>query len=102
MLPKHDLDQELADFLNNFFENRIVKIRSSIGVGPTVEDVSLPDRICSLEQFTPTSEQELAKILAGMATTTCQLDHMPTNFVKDNEDIIPTSISIVNKSLQTS
>ena len=105
MLPAYDSDQELADSFNKVFENKILKIRTSIVVGPTVEYISLHDRACSLEpceQLTPTSERELAKILSGMATTTCELDYMPTSFVKDNQNIIlPALTSKVNKSLQT-
>ena len=102
VLPKHDSDQELADSFNEFFVNKIVKIRDSIGAGAAVAEVPLPNRTCSLDHFTLTSGQELAKILAKMSTATCELDPMPSSLVKKNLDVIlPTLVILVNRSLQS-
>lgn len=101
-LPKHDSDQELAESFNQFFITKIVNIRKSIGTSAAVSEVPLPDRACSLDHFTLTSELELAKILSKMSSSTCELDPIPSIILKNHLDILlPTLVNIVNKSLES-
>ena len=71
-LPKHISNQELADPFNEYFVNKIVNIRNTTGTATAVEEAPLTDGRCSLDQFTSTSELELAKVLGKMSTTTCR------------------------------
>lgn len=102
VLPKHSSDQVLADAFNDYFVDKIVNIRSSIGAAAKVAEVPPSDQPSSLDHFAPTSEQELTKILSKMSVTTCELDPIPSSFVKDNLDILlPTLVTIINQSLQS-
>ena len=101
-LPKHISDQELADTFNEYFANKIANIRNTTGTAAAVEEAPLTDGLCSLDQFTSTSELELAKILNKMSATTRELDSIRFTLVKENLDVLlPTIAATVNQSLQS-
>jgi hypothetical protein len=55
-----------------------------------------------MSTFTPASETEIQQLIMEMRSATCNLDPLPTSFIKQHIDVLITPITkIVNESLKT-
>ena len=107
--PVCDSNEHLSNTFADFFENKIVKIRTDLdndtdlansipldNVSDTVQAITV------LNNFEPVDENEICKIISRLANKSCSLDILPTWMVKQCTNIIvPKLTYIVNLSLST-
>ena len=101
VLPTHDDSKQLANTFNNFFIEKVNKIRKSI---PEVKDkatfYSRPFKGEMLMEFEPTTEEELKKIISQNGVKTCAEDPIPSKLFMSVIDIVlPVITKLVNQSL---
>ncbi len=103
-LPDHESIQQLADSFGEFFINKIEDIRSEIDSQPCFYQApSVPgaprDTFSSFKEL---SEQEVKRLIFKSKSTSCALDPIPTQLLKECVDeILPLLTKMVNLSLQT-
>ena len=101
VLPAHDDPRKLANEFNNYFVDKVKKIRNSI---PEIVNSPAfyhrPFKGKKLINFRPTTEDELKEIISKHRVKTCFEDPIPLQMFKAAIDIIlPVLVIIVNKSL---
>ena len=95
-------DEQLANEFAEFFIGKINKIRDHLDNHEKYTPYSLTI-VPSLEEFEPLQEIEVIKIVKAMATTSCEVDVLPTTILKDNLDhLIGLLRKLVNTSLRES
>ena len=78
--PACDSNEHLSNKFADFFENKIVKIRTDLdndsipldNVSDTVHAITV------LNNFEPVDENEICKIISRLANKSCSLDILPT------------------------
>ena len=103
-LPDHDSIQQLANSFGEFFINKIQDIRDQIDIQPCVFQpppvTQNPKDIFS--SFSPLSEAEVKRLIFKSKSTSCALDPIPTELLKECVAVIlPLLTKMVNLSLQT-
>ena len=109
-LPLHESAKELATRFNKFFLEKIITIRQDLkSVALNLKPLpslpqTTPDHSSTntpvLSNFTPTTEDEIKKIIMETKTTQCLLDPIPTKLLKDCiHALLPVITKIVNISL---
>lgn len=106
-LPQHNSAKDLAEAFSSYFCSKITTIRDDLDAIPAVDsNQPFPDMVCdvqTLSDFTPTTEEEVRKLIMGSASKSCDLDPIPTWLLKDClELLLPLLTSIVNASLSSS
>ena len=101
VLPTHDDSKQLADKFNNFFIEKVNKIRKSI---PEIKDkatyYSRPFRGEMMMEFEPTTEDELKNIIRQTGVKTCAEDPLPSKlFMAVIDIVLPFITKLVNRSL---
>ena len=99
----------MADDLNNFFVEKVTKIRYSIAASTTspLETISPPSnshsqRITELSEFRLSTTEEIADIIKKMKIKTSPADPIPASVYKHIvDDLVPHITILVNKSLAT-
>ena len=87
-----------------FFSDKIHKLRSSILSGTTTSSPHLlPDfKPPELSFFHPATIAEVSALLSSSPDTSCDLDPIPTSFLKQCKSVLlPTITNIINLSLST-
>ena len=103
-LPTGD-NVEIAREFNTFFTNKIDKIMEYLDTLPTsVDDHLYLEKNCSTNAqfhcFDTISFHRTKELISCLSTKTCELDPMPTHFLKANiHEIMPIICHVVNKSL---
>ena len=108
-IPDCENHQTLANKFNDFFLDKIVKIREGLFSSlsrdslQTLKEKLFPGTSMNkLQHFTPASEEEIKKILKKSSSATCELDPMPTHLLKEHVDTLaPIITKMVNSSLET-
>lgn len=107
ILPDAKSDHILANTFNEFFINKVVKIRNTITNSATPDDIStahqtlFPASNATFGEFNKATEEEVRQIIAKSSSATCNQDPIPTNLLKQNVDaVIPIITKIINKSLE--
>ena len=110
VLPDHTSSEELANRFGEFFNEKIVKIRSKLtSASDSANLASQDDEQLSptspsppcLEILTPTTTAEVRKIIMNSKATTCKLDPIPTSLLKILIDVLlPILTIIVNLSFE--
>ena len=98
-LPSSGADQELANEFANFFIDKVRNLQNSLEDHPAYN----PSGSCSshLTAFKPLTDNAVSKIIACSKATTCLLDPLPSQLVKDNKHLLsPVIARIINNSLQ--
>ncbi len=103
-LPDHESVKQLADQFGDFFINKIETIRSEIDTQPCISQSA--DRFeqpgVTLSSFKPLSQDEVRKLIMKSKTTSCDLDPIPSDLLKECIDVIlPILTKMVNLSLQS-
>lgn len=103
-LPADKPPSDLCSIFGNYFIEKIDNIRKNIPVHH--DDVKhgkisdIPPVTTSIRAFRPVSTDEIKKIVASMASKSCDLDPMQTSLVKKAiQPLGPVITGIVNKSL---
>ena len=101
-LPRKPVDI-LVDSFSDFFINKIVAIKASIGTddsGDAAAPQPSPLVTAPMDILHPATEQEIKCIIAASTNKQCALDPFPTGLVKSCKDFLtPIIMQIVNKSL---
>lgn len=101
-MPADKSPSELASMFNDFFVQKIQKIRNSINSDSPAPDVPSPAVTCSLSTFQPLTIEQVEKLITASTNKSCDLDPLPTSFVKmEVKTLAPVICAIVNKSLET-
>ena len=104
-LPSHSNQKELADEMSEFFTQKIEKIRKELELFQSKNSKVYAEKESSVFQSVlhPATEEEVRKIIMSSSTTTCALDPIPTQLLKENLDILlPVITKIINRSLSES
>ncbi len=101
-LPECSSMDKLADDFSQFFIGKVEKIRDKLD---TLDiSVSFEDTGCHtvFDSFTPISHEDIKELVLKSSATTCDLDPLPSEFVKKCLDILlPIITDIINKSLES-
>ena len=97
-LPDGISNQEPADQFANYFINKIQLIRGSLENYDKYHTEST-SHIPTLDKFEPLTEDEMAKIIMGMASKSCESDPVPPTLLKK---ILPQVIRLITEITNTS
>ena len=88
-LPVHDSIEKLANEFGDFFVNKIERIRREIDEY-NIEPPVLPSEPTCQEftNFVPLSECDVRKLIMDSKTTSCELDPIPTDLLKQCVDVL--------------
>ena len=102
-LPAGQNLPELSKNFNQFFNNKILKIRENFPVNTaqySVPDSESFESESYLNAFAPCSEDELRNIIKDSGIKCAPADFLPTSVLKDNIELfVPLMCKIVNQSL---
>ena len=104
-LPSHTSDLQLASDFSNFFTSKVSTIRESLNHIDTSNFVSPldDDAPATLHSFSPTTIDEIVRIIKLSPNKSCELDPLPTWLLKlCAQELAPIITAIVNKSFETS
>ena len=105
ILPVHTCKRKLANDFSAFFTNKILNIRSELGLTDTHTGVSVTNCFSGvpLNTFRDATEAEIWNIIKLSTVKSCELDPLPTWLLKEcNAELIPLITDIVNMSLRES
>ena len=103
-LPEHQSDKGLADQFNQFFKDKIDKIRRTFNDLDNDKAFEFDKKYNGepLRSFIPVSEEKMKQILLSSKPKSCNLDPIPSHIVKECADeLTPLICRIVNLSLET-
>ena len=101
-LPEHDSEIELAETFNNFFIDKITKIRNELD--SKSESRQFREKTCEsrITQFEPCTESELESIIKASSSSSCELDPIPTPLLKEClPSLLPYLTYMVNLSISS-
>ena len=108
VLPWYENELTLSNTFNSFFMDKILKIRDDIFQSPTpvamkiVQEKLLNKDASQLTHFEMATEEEICNIVSRASLATCDLDPIPSSFIKDNIDVLAPAIrDIANLSLKS-
>ncbi len=95
-LPEHQSCRDLANQFSQYFVNKILNIRANLPVIKLNQDMF--DVAPSLCSFHPVTLSEVESVIMKSPNKSCELDPLPTHFVKK---ILPAIVHIVNASIES-
>ena len=104
-LPPGFMNEELAEYFNNFFISKINKIRDNLTANQ-VQLLQLPasheNAVPCMNTFRMLSEEDVSIMVRKSPEKSCKADPIPTALLKEIlPDIIPLLRAVVNKSPQS-
>ena len=100
-LPSSSTDKELANKFQVYFREKVNKIRASIHVTNNSESSSSYPGVAILQEFEPSTIDELRQIVRTHGIKCSPEDPVPAFLLKENIDIfLPYWLDIVNLSLE--
>ena len=98
-MPPGNSNIEIANSFANFLINKIQNIHDKLEIyshfEPIHKDIPIP-----LNSFREISQEELVKLVNSLHTKSCELDPLPTWFIKENlEQFFDVLLKLVNTSL---
>ena len=96
-MPKHDNDDQLAEEFANYFMDIIKKIRDDLEHHPKY--IPSVREVESFSNFRLMTEDEVSAIIHKMASTSCELDPIPTTLLIE---ILPSIIGPITQIVNTS
>ena len=101
VLPPTDSLPETVNKFNQYFQDKIIKIRQNFKESPEIPRESDSNHCKTvLENFQPTTVDEITEVLKDAALKTSSVDPLPAELLKDNLDtVIPYLCTLVNLSL---
>ena len=100
VLPTAKSDEELANNFLNFFQEKIEKIGSKFPPQESKKKARINPGIKKLTNFSPTTEEELRKIISEHGVKCSPEDPLPAEVLTANLDtFLPFWVEIVNLSL---
>ena len=105
ILPVHTCKRKLANDFSAFFTNKILNIRSELGLTDTHTGGSVTNCFSGvpLNTFMDATEAEIWNIIKLSPVKSCELDPLPTWLLKEYKaELVPLITDIVNMSLRES
>ena len=105
ILPVHTCKRKLANDFSAFFTNKILNIRSELGLTDTHTGGSVTNSFSGvpLNTFMDATEAEIWNIIKLSPVKSCVLDPLPTWLLKEcKTELVPLITDIVNMSLRES
>ena len=105
ILPVHTCKRKLANDFSAFFTNKILNIRSELGLTDTHTGGSVTNCFSGvpLNTFMDATEAEIWNIIKLSPVKSCELDPLPTLLLKEcKAELVPLITDIVNMSLRES
>ena len=102
VLPSHTDPKELANEFNEYYVDKVKKIRQSIPEPATHDNMhySRPFNGEKLSSFKPTTDNELGSIIKESGIKTSMEDPIPAKLLQSSLDIVlPVYTKLINKSL---
>ena len=107
-LPSSPSSTELSNTFVNFFNNKIVNIRSElsareVSIGSNIlADFDKPSKNCTFYSFQPIAAADLSVMCKNLLSKSCSLDPIPSSLLRHNLGLLlPVICNIVNKSLSS-
>ena len=103
-LPKAENPEQLANYFNQFFHNKIENIRANFndGIENAFEYDENPPDSSVFTSFVPLSVNDVKKLVLKHKSKSSELDSIPTSLLKSCIDLLASVISrIINLSLST-
>ena len=102
VLPSHEDSKQLANDFNQFYVDKVLKIRNSIPpVKSTLADYARPFKGEMLTELRPTTVDELRDIIKKSGIKTSMEDPMPSKLmVPALESMLPVLTKLINLSLK--
>ena len=104
VLPDYTSLIQMLEKFSNYFVDKIAAIRLKLYQSNQGAPIVNDERITpppELSSFTPSTVDEVVKLIKQSATKSCQLDPIPTHLLKENlEAVAPIICDIVNLSLK--
>ena len=101
-LPSNKSASELCSLFGDFFVEKISKIRNSIPAETNCDNPEVPESSSTMAFFKSVTVVEVTKLVTSMTNKSCELDPMPTSFVKVAVGALaPIITRIVNGSLMS-
>ena len=101
-LPSNKSPSELCSLFGDFFVEKISKIRNSIPAESNTDNPEVPESSSTMAFFKSVTVVEVTKLVTSMTNKSCELDPMPTSFVKVAVGALaPIITRIVNGSLMS-
>ena len=104
ILPEHTCSKTLANNFGVFFHEKVKKISDSLDntVAPEISVQTTETCDSHFTEFLKVSEDTVLKMINESASTTCDLDPIPTFLLKDCLDVLlPYITQIINGSLES-
>ena len=105
VLPDCLSETDLCNDFEQFFMNKIVRIRNDISQSPIElpQSSPLPNQATKpFEEFKSLSKEDLFEIMSSMGNKHCELDIVPTDMFKaGSKTLLPYLLHIINSSLST-
>ena len=101
-LPSNKSASELCSLFGDFSVEKISKIRNSIPAESNSDNHEVPESSSTMAFFKSVTVVEVTKLVTSMTNKSCELDPMPTSFVKVAVGALaPIITRIVNGSLMS-
>ena len=101
-LPSNKSASELCSLFADFFVEKISKIRNSIPAESNSDNPEVPESSSTMAFFKSVTVVEVTKLVTSMTNKSCELDPMPTSFLKVAVGALaPIITRIVNGSLMS-
>ena len=102
LLPVHESAKDLSNDFSTFFADKIKNIYLALGGEQTIQDhlVAPVSNLPTLTDFDLLRESDTRELISKAPNKSCQLDPVPTWFLKENIDTFtPFITQIINSSL---
>jgi hypothetical protein len=103
-LPDHAFAKTLANNFGVFFHEKVKSISDTLNgtVAPKISVETSETHSSQFTEFAEVSEDTVLRMITKSASTTCDLDPLPTFLLKDCLDVLlPYIMQIINGSLQS-
>ena len=102
VLPQHSSESELAESFNNFYTEKVNKIRNSLPDTELDSSVFTEFQGTILDDFQPITVNELRDIIKESKIKTCPNDPLPSGILSNViECLLPYICHLINKSFET-
>ena len=102
-LPDHTSLDTLCISFSKFFTDNITLIRSNLVTNDHSHDFPEPPHVeNTMDQFTPTTTNEVRSVIINSTNASCDLESFPTRLLKHYIDylIVPITAAIINLSMR--
>ena len=103
ILPDHESIFNLVNDFNSFFTNKVIQIRTGIGVSDEFNDLTydVHSSAANMSVFHKVREADISHFMKHSPSKSCSLDPIPTHLLLNCETIVSPLTKLINLSLST-